>query len=133
MSDLTTYAETLLLNWLFNQGAPTRPSAYYLGIHNGDPGETGADNEQNDTDDIDYVRPALTFGDAAEDGIILTTASVSYTPDETADPFTVSHVSIWDADAEGNCLFKGELVIPRTIINAKPLSLAAGDLACALD
>lgn len=134
MSDLTDYAEDLLLDWLFNQGSPTRPTAFYMGIHDGDPGETGTANEQVVGDDANYsARPTLTFGSAAADGIIATTAAVTYTPDAAAADFTVTHVSVWDADTAGNCLYKGAVAIPRTINNANPLSLAAGDFVCALD
>jgi len=126
--------ETLLLNWLFNQGTPTRPTAFYLSIHSADPTEDGSVGEQVVGTDTNYsARPTLTFGSAAASGVISNTAALTYTPAVAAPDFTVTYVAIWDAATAGNCLFVGALEVARTINNGSPLSFAIGDINVALD
>lgn len=140
MSDLTDYAEDYLLDYLFRAGGAA-PVAYFLGLHDGDPAEDGLSNEQDEVSDTEYDpanqgRPAITFGAAASGGQILNTVAITYTPAVAAAAFNVTHVSIWDSNDEaggpGNCYFKGELQVPRTIDNGNPFSIAIGDLVAAL-
>ena len=65
MSCLSDYAENLVLTWLLTATAATRPSAWYVALHTGDPGETGASNEVVVGTDADYVRKAITFADGS--------------------------------------------------------------------
>jgi len=127
--------ETLLLNWLFDAAVVVQPTAWYLGIHDSAPADTGIGGEQDDTSDTNYTRVALTFGSAAADGVISNTAAVTHTPAVAAADFTVTHVSIWDDTYTngGNCLFTGALAVSRTINNGSPLSFAIGDINVALD
>ena len=127
--------ETLLLNWLFNQGAPTRPTTYYLAIHDSAPNDAGVGGEQDATSDTAYDRTAITFGSAAADGVISNTAALTHTPAVAAADFTVTYVSIWDDTLTngGNCLFTAALAVSRTINNGSPLSFAIGDINVSLD
>lgn len=127
--------EDLLLDWLFNQGAPVRPTTYYLAIHDSAPSDAGVGGEQDDTSDTNYTRVALTFGSAASGGIISNTAAATHTPAVAASDFTVTYVSIWDDTYTngGNCLFTAALAVSRTINNGSPLSFAIGDINVSLD
>ena len=49
---LGNWAETAAVDWLFDGATPYRPAARYVSLHVGDPGETGA-NEQNGTNHHD--------------------------------------------------------------------------------
>lgn len=131
MADLTDYAENMLLAWMLTAGAVTRPTAWFVALHTGNPGEAGSANEVLVGADADYTRKAVTFG-APSGGQSLTTTQVAHTPAAGAS-YTVTHISICDAASAGNVLKKGALLVPRTINNSNPLVLAAGDIIAALD
>jgi len=126
----SNYAEVAALNWLFTVTAVTRPTAWYVAIHTADPTEDGSVGELNSGNDANFVRKTVTFVDAV-DGISLSESGVSWTP--TAGSFDVSHVSVWDALTGGNCLIYGALAIARTVTNASPFAISAGDLIASLD
>jgi len=126
----SNYAENAALNWLLNTSAVTRPTAWYVAVHTADPGEDGVDGELGATDDASFVRKEITFGTSTT-GVAPSTLGVAWTP--TAGSFEVTHVSVWDALTGGNCLISGALVVPRTVTNANPFAIVAGDLIAALD
>ena len=131
---LSNFAENLLLDWMFTADAPTaaaRPTAWYVALHTGDPGETGA-NEVLVATDADYVRKAVTFG-AASSGANASTAQVSWTVDAASAGYTVTHASIWDAETAGNCLISGALTSPRTLAALGVLTFEIGEVIAALD
>ena len=138
MSGLTNYGEDLLVTWMFTTdaaAAAARPTAWYVALHTEDPTETGAVGEVLLANDAAYTaRKTVTFANpVAGRGMSLSTIQVSHTPDATAAPYTVTHASIWDAAAAGNCLIKGALPIPRTISNAAPLTFEIGEIIAAMD
>ena len=127
----SSYAEDLILNWVFTADAVTRFTAWYVALHNGDPGADGSLNEQIVANDAAYIRQAVTMGTAAS-GQSLNTTAVNYTPDAAAADFTVAYLSIWDASTAGNCIIIGPMQVSRTINNANPLAITIGDLIAAL-
>lgn len=135
MSALTNFAENLLLTWLMTDAAaPTRPTAWYAALHTGDPGEAGDANEVVVGTDADYVRKAVTFADPVSDsGQVLSEAQVAWTANSGASTYTITHVSIWDASTAGNCLFKGQLLVPHEMVASGVFALDAGKIICALD
>lgn len=106
MSGLSDFGENLVQNFRLNAVAATRPTTWFVGLHTGDPGETGATNEVS-TAGTGYARQAVTFG-ASAGGIVANTGLVLFGPAVTAWG-TITHVSIWDAVTVGNCLDKGPL------------------------
>jgi hypothetical protein len=132
MSAFTNDGENLLINWIFNTSAVTRPTAWYVGLHTGDPGETGASNEVLVAADADYVRQAVTMG-AASGGASASTTQVVFTPAVAAGTYTVTHASIWTASTAGTCLIKGALASSRAISNASPLTFEIGEIIAAVD
>lgn len=129
---ISNYLEDLMLDWAFNQGSPTRPTSFFVGLHDGDPGETGASNEQVVGTDPSYTRTAVTIG-AAASGVSKNTGAVNYTPHATAPMFYVSYVSIWDAASAGNCLWYGPTLVTIGIDNSNPLNIAINKLVASLD
>lgn len=121
---LSTFAGNLVLDWLLSTATATRPTAWYLSLHTGDPGLTGA-NELVVGTDADYVRKAITFAAAATKQKA-TNASVTWTADAAATTYIVTHVGIWDALTAGNFLSYGELAIPETIAASGSFNLSAG-------
>lgn len=107
MSGLSDFGENLVQNFRLNNAAVTRPTTWFVGLHTGDPGETGAANEVSTGGGSGYARQAVTFGASAA-GIVANTGLVLFGPAVTAWG-TITHVSIWDTVAAGNCLDKGPL------------------------
>lgn len=111
MSALTNYGEDLALDTLL-------AGTVYIALHTGDPGEDADQNEVTTVIDADYARQSATF--AAGTGPRTLFAPVSWTTDEAASTYTVTHISIWDGvTSSDNPLFKGPLLWP--------VSLAAGE------
>ena len=128
---MSNWSENAMLNWAFNASTmPTRPTAWYVAPHTADPGETGATAELTSSNDANFVRKSTTFGTATT-GQAISAGAVSWTP--TAGSFVVTHLSIWDALTGGNCLASGALSVARTVTNAAPLAIIAGDLVVSLD
>jgi len=121
---LSTFAGNLVLDWLLSTATATRPTAWYLSLHVGDPGLTGA-NELVVGTDAAYVRKAITFAAAATKQKA-TDASVTWTADAAATTYIVTHVGIWDALTAGNFLSYGTLAVPETIAASGSFNLSAG-------
>lgn len=132
MTAFTNYAEDLLLDWAFTTDSVTRPTAWYVALHTADPGETGATAEVVVGTDADYVRKSVTFASAVS-GQSLSSGAVSWTANAGASTYVVTHVSIWDASTAGNCLMKGELLVPVTQNASDTFTIPIGDLVAALD
>jgi hypothetical protein len=128
---LSNFAENLLLDWMFTAGTADRPAAWYVALHTGDPGETGA-NEVLVATDADYVRKSVTFG-AASGGANASTSQVSWTVNSGSAGYTVTHASIWDASTSGNCLISGILASSRTLAALGVLTFEIGEVIAALD
>lgn len=113
MADLTNYGENASAVALLGTGT------FYVSLHSGDPGETGADNELSGDG---YTREATTFTVTAD-----TAASddaLTFGP-ATADKGTVTHFGVWDAVSAGNCIFKDALEAARAWPSGE-LTAAAG-------
>lgn len=129
MTALADYAEDLVLAWLLTTGAATRPTTWYVALHDGDPGEPG---NQDELVGDGYSRQSVTF-DAPSGGATENTAQLTFGPATGAGWGSVTHVSIWDASTAGNCLYKGPLSSPVTINAGDSLVFAAGNLDVSID
>jgi len=144
MSAMTNYLENQLIDHLFRARSFTAPSALYIALHTGDPGETGANNEVSVTD-TGYGReqydPGYTnwLGTGAETtdvdsagtgGATSNRVQVTMnTPTGGTNWGQCSHFSIWDAATSGNCLWYGSLTAPKTINQGDPAPyFAIGDI-----
>lgn len=127
---LSTFSRNLLLNWLLTAGTAVRPATWFISLHVGDPGKTGA-NELVVGTDADYVRKAGAFG-AATLEVSATTGDVTWTADVAATTYIVTHIGIWDAATGGNFILGGELAVPETVIASGSLVLGAGRCIAAL-
>lgn len=98
----------------------TEPAAFYVKLHTGDPGASGASNAAGET-----TRQAVTFS-AAASGAITNSAAVTWTNVSTTE--TVSHVSFWDAAAAGTFLGSDALNTSRSLTAGDTFEIAIGDL-----
>ena len=119
---LTNTFETRVLEWLLTTGSATRPTAWYLGLFTGAPGEAGGGTELSGDA---YVREAVTFtvsGDTATNN-----AAVEW-PVATGNWGTITHVAIFDALTSGNMIAYATLTASKTINTSDVISIPASDL-----
>jgi hypothetical protein len=124
---LTNTFETRVLEWLLTTGSPTRPTAWYLGLFTGAPGEAGGGTELSGDA---YVREAVTFtvsGDTA------TNSGAVEWPVATGNWGTITHVAIFDALTSGNMIAYAALSAAKTIETGDVLRIPATDLDVTLD
>ena len=124
---LTNTFETRVLEWLLTTGSPTRPTAWYLGLFTGAPGEAGGGDEVSNGS---YVREAVVFtvsGDTATNN-----AAVEW-PVATANWGTITHVAIFDALTSGNMIAYAALSNSKTINTGDVIRIPASDLDVTLD
>jgi hypothetical protein len=112
------------LNALCRNVAWTQPAAFYVKLHTGDPGASGASNAAGNT-----TRQQATFS-AASAGSLTTSADVAWTNVSTAE--TYSHVSFWDASTNGTFLGSDDLAVSRTVAVGDNFTITAGSLTVAL-
>jgi hypothetical protein len=98
---ISNYAELKLLDHVTGRAAFTIPSAVYLKLHTGDPGEAATSNAATEA-----TRKVVTWA-AAASGSIATNAIAEWTNVSTTE--TYSHWSMWDASTAGNALWTGAL------------------------
>jgi hypothetical protein len=125
--------EDLLVTWAFTTSSATRPTAWYVGLHTADPGETGA-NEVVVGTDADYIRKSITFADpVAASGQCVSDSAVSWTVATGSGGYTVTHASIWTAATAGTCIIAGELPVARVLVADGVLTFNIGEVIAALD
>jgi hypothetical protein len=120
---LSNYGENLALNFLL-RATGSSPATVYLALHYGGTGEDGTTNEVTATG---YARQAITF-DAPSGGIILSSATVTFGPWESA-PGTILNFSLWDAATNGNCLAVGNFQNPATPAIGYSTNVPAGGIS----
>src|SRR5688500_13905616 len=104
------------LNWLRGT-ATTAPSGTFVRLHTGDPGASGTSNASANT-----TRPAVTFSAAAAGAIALNGTPPSWATWASGSE-TLTHISVWDANAGGNFLFSVALTASKSITNGDTFTL----------
>jgi hypothetical protein len=134
MGNFTNFGKDLVASWLFDTAAVTRPTAWFVALHTGDPGATGASNEVLVATDADYIRKAVTFAAvSAGTGQCLSDGAVSWTVNGASAGYTVTWASIWDAATVGNCIIKGQLPVARVLAAGGVLTFAIGEVIGAIE
>lgn len=131
MSALTTHAKQQLLKYGFTTDAMgTRPTAWTLALHVGDPGNDGTANEvTTGSHDANYVRQsiAMQFDGAGAYPIVENGASLAFPAMAVGVSHTITHYSIWGDD--GNAWIKKALPGgPVSSADGKVLTVDAEDL-----
>lgn len=135
-SGFSDYSETQLLNHYFRSATFSKPSNIYVGLHIGDPYESGTGGPevsggsyaraQLNPDDANWALhedPYEVYGldeDPYEGQYVTNLVTLTY-PAPTADWGTVTWMAIYDALTTGNMLFLGPLDVARTILNGDPI------------
>lgn len=117
---MSNYLEDAVANALRGGGAGTSftaPTTVYAKLHTGDPGEAGTSNAAGET-----TRQAVAFG-ASSGGVISLSSGGAWTNVSTGE--TYSHISLWDASTNGNCLGSGPLGASKTVAAGDNFTLTA--------
>jgi hypothetical protein len=101
MANATNFLEGEVLDHILGTGAYTMPTATFIKLHIGDPGEDATGNPAAETTREEANWSAASGGSAA------LAATVTWTSVSTSE--TYSHFSIWDASTAGNPLIYGAL------------------------
>lgn len=110
----TNFSSESIIKWLFTTDTvPTRPTSWYLALHDGDPGPDGTANEITDAN---YARQAVYFvADEYYSGNYGAYNDEDVTFPAAAATYDVTHVTVFDAATGGNALVVLELGLPRTV------------------
>jgi hypothetical protein len=121
---ISNYGENAFLNALFNNVA-VQEADRFVQLHTGDPSEAGTSNVATET-----TRKSVT-GAAAASGTFTSVNDLtwaSYPADET-----LTHISIWDAAAAGNCWWTGALSSSKVVTTGDTFQILTGALTVSLD
>ena len=124
MADLTNYLESALAAHVFDGSAFTQPTAWFVKLHTGDPGEDATANAA--TEDTRIEITSFTGTNPRSNGNELLWEDVSTTE-------TITHISVWDAVSTGNPLMKGDLAASRALSIGDNLRIAVGELDLSFD
>lgn len=136
MSAATDTAEVLALNFLLNTQTATRPTSWFIGLHTGDPGESGTANEVPNT--YSYQRTAVTFDPASQPSTGLTfcdnTSTITFPTASGGNWGTITHISIKASQTYGTTTsyFKGALTASKTVNDGDTFQIQAGQLVISL-
>lgn len=125
---MADYAEIEAVKYLFTaESMGTRPTAWYVALHTGDPSDTGTANE---VFAAWYTRQAVAFtrtlGAIANSGVITFSAV-------TGAGVTITHISIKDAVSGGNTLAVLAQSPSKVFAIGDIPSIAVGALTFSLD
>lgn len=128
MSDLTDFAENLLLEWMMTGNAATRPTAWYVSLHTSAP--TDAAPSTGELSGNGYARQSLAstvVADTADND-----ADLTFGPNISVAWGTITHAAVWDAVSGGNCLWHGALAAAKAIDVGDEFKISAGNLTLTL-
>lgn len=120
--------ELEILDHIFNNAAAPAVALPWISLHDGDPGETGA----NEVTGGAYARQSAGFGAAAA-GAVANTTVIDYA---NMPGVTVTHAGVWSsstATASANFVWGGGLTTARVVGAGSTFRIAIGDLDVTLD
>lgn len=112
MSNLTDYAEKLVLDWLLTGDAVTRPPALYVALFSSATDDTGAGTELVGNG---YARELVTVSSASSPGGTTSNSNDLLFEATGVDWDTITHMGIYDAVSGGNLLWQGAVTEPTLI------------------
>ena len=110
MTAASDYYEVKLLRTTF-QNEPYSVAQTYVGLNVSDPGDTGIPTELTDSG---YARVAGVWATPIEGaGTVSNSADLEFNAIADAGPFSVTHITIWDALTGGNMLIYAPLTTAK--------------------
>lgn len=122
MSDLSDYAENLVVTWLLTDESVTRPIAWYVGLYTAVPSDSGGGTEVSGNG---YARQEL--GGSSSGSDVSNAGELTFTA-SGGDWGTVVAVGIFDALTSGNLLLWKALSPTVTVGDGQSFVYAAGAL-----
>jgi hypothetical protein len=123
MAFKTTVANQIL-NKLLRNVDFTPPTSFFVALHTGDPGETGASEATGGS----YIRQAVSFN-AASSKSCANSAQIEFAGMPAG---TFTHFSIWDAQTNGTFIWGGQLGTSKLAGAGDTLRFAAGAITTPL-
>ena len=126
MGSFSDWLENEFLDHVLGVGAMTATAATYVGLHIGDPLDTGAGGTGEVTNANAYARVAITWG-APASRAITQNAAVNFA-EATGSWGTVDYWGIYDSGTYGggNYLAHGALSASRSVVSGNTPSIASG-------
>lgn len=125
MAAISDYAEKLILDWLFTNGAATRPTSWYIGCFTSATSDSGGGTEVAGNG---YSRQSVTFDAASSPaGTTQNSGAVSFTA-SGGNWGSITHIGIFDAASAGNLLWHGAMTAARTVNDGDTLTFSAGNI-----
>ena len=114
--DFSDYGAEQTLRWVLGQTAQTPPTQLFVKLHIGDPGANGLDNPSGTTTREEYVAGTINAPGGGTDGNadVVNTGDINWQGLVSTE--TLSHVSLWDDVAAGDCWYKGSLIAPVPVV-----------------
>ena len=136
MTDLTDYAENILIEALFRNGSLGRPASWYIGLSTTTP--TDAGGNITEPADANYARQPVDTGASSEwsnpaGGSATDNSLAIVWPAADAGFGTVTHVIFYDAITGGNAWFWKNLASSVTVNAGEVFQFPIGDLDVAFD
>lgn len=133
MSDFTDYTEQAIRDWL-SQGTamPSAPGTLYVALHTSDPGESPDGTTEVSASDYDRTGAATGSGwntITSGDGTGFENASEIDFGTTSNNWGTLTHVSLWDSQTDGNCLAAYALDSGGDAPSGIDVTFPAGDLS----
>ena len=126
MSSFTDYTENLALTYLFNTGAVTRPTAWFVGLFTAAPSDTGGGTEVTGNG---YARvSAGTISGSGTATTFTNAAAIEFAAASGGNWGTIGWAAVFDASTGGNMLAWAALTTSRTINDGDVLRIPAGSL-----
>jgi hypothetical protein len=125
MSAKSDYLEKRVLDHFLGISSTSSPTNVYLSLHTANPTDDASGTELSGNN---YSRQVITFNPTNATTGVTTNSSVEEFTASGGAFGTVSHFGIWDANANGNMLYYGELTAPKTIADGDTLRFAADSI-----
>lgn len=129
MANIGSYAQNLMLNFVNNAVAATRPTAWFAGLSLGAPTSVSGSEMSNNSG---YTRQSALIAGATS-GTASNSVAMTFGPVSTA--YAISGIQIWDTQGSlnsGNMLWYGLLSVARTLASGDSLVIAVGALTFTL-
>jgi hypothetical protein len=127
----TTYSSQQIMRLNFTVSARSaRPTQWFVGVHTGDPGPSGASNEVTVGTDANYARKPVTWTETEEGGItfVRNTSEIAFDALAAGASYTLRHATIWSALTGGVCLAKLPLASPRAFASGGVARFSIGEI-----
>lgn len=130
MSSFTNYTENLALTYLFNTGAATRPTAWFVGLFTAAPSDAGGGTEVTGSG---YTRvSAGTISGSGTATTFTNAAAIEFDAASGGNWGTIGWAAIFDASTGGNMLAWAPLTTAKAINDGDIFRIPASSLSITL-